>query len=172
MLERRTIDGRSIVSFRVARNHAEEAAKRMPLAAPLTRDSSDPASLWIGPDHWLLMSDNDDAGKIISECRSRMEGMTFNAVDCTDAFEIIRFEGESVRDLLSSGCGLDFRRSVFIEGSCQRTRFAQIEATVIALGGSRFEIVFDRTYGRYLRSWLAAITGRTPRQAKWTGSSW
>jgi len=155
VLEHRTIEGRSIVSFRVARNHAEEATRRMPLAAPLTRESSDPASLWIGPDHWFLMSDNLDAGEIISECRSRMEGLTFNAVDCTDAFEIMRFEGESVRDLLSSGCGLDFRRSVCLEGACQRTRFALIEATVIALGGSRFEIVFDSTYGRYLRTWLA-----------------
>ena len=155
MLEHRKIEGRRIVSFRVARNHAEEAARRMPLAAPLTSDSSDPVSLWIGPEHWLLMSDSTDAGEIISECRSRMEGLTFNAVDCTDAFEVIRFEGESVRDLLSSGCGLDFRRKAFLAGSCQRTRFARIEATVIALDGSRFELVFDRTYGRYLRSWIA-----------------
>lgn len=156
MPEQRTIDGRSIVSLRVARSSAGEAVRRMRLAAPLTREPSDPVSLWIGPDRWLLMSDKHGAAGIIAKCRSQLEGMIFNAVDCSDAFEVIQFDGESARELLSGGCGLDFRTSAFSEGTCQRTRFARIEATVIAVGGSRFEIVFDATYGSYLRSWIAS----------------
>ena len=156
--EQRTIDGRSIVSLRVARGSAGEAARRMRLAAPVTREPADPASLWIGPDHWLLMSDDQGTAAIIAKCRLQLEGMTYNAVDCTDALEVIQFDGESARDLLSGGCGLDFRANAFPEGACQRTRFAQIEATIIALGGSRFEIVFDKTYSSYLRSWIAGET--------------
>lgn len=157
MLEVLTVEGRCIVSLRVARDSAEEAADRMQLAASLSRRNSSPSSLSIGPGHWLLMSDSRVAEDVIRNCHGRLTGLTFNAVNCTDAFEILQLTGDWARELLSSGCGLDFREKSFSMGACHRTRFGHIEATISALGDSRFEIAFDKSYERYMKSWIHEI---------------
>ena len=154
MPEIRSVEGRCIVSLRVARDSSEQAGHRMQLADPLTRRDANPSSLSIGPGHWLLMSDSLVAEDVIRLCHGHLTGLTFNAVNCTDALEILELSGAWVRELLSSGCGLDFRERSFSVGDCRRTRFAHIEATISGLVDGRFELSFDRSYNTYLRAWI------------------
>ncbi len=154
MLEMETIKHRSLVSLRVARNRANEAATLLQLANPLSKHGTDPASVWLGPAHWLLMSESQSANEIISFCGRRLEGITHNATDASDAYDILNLRGPSVRDLLASGCGLDFRKQSFVQGSCQRTRLARIQVTICLCEEDQFELLLDHSHGTYLRSWL------------------
>lgn len=154
MLEMETIRSRSLVSLRIARQAASVAAEQWPLADPLTHLNSDLSSIWLGPDHWLLMSDTLAPDNIIALCNQRLAGKTSNATNASDAFEILSLQGKHVRELLSSGCGLDFRERSFKAGSNKRTRLAQIQVLICARDDGRFELVFDQSYGAYLSAWI------------------
>lgn len=154
MVEVDEIRYQSLVSLRVSRNDIDEAVYQIGLAAPLTRSNADPNVAWIGPDHWLLISDTLNATEIIERCDVRLAKTTHNATDSTDALIVFRLRGLGVRDLLSSASGLDFRADAFLVGTCQRTRFAQIPVSVCAVEIDEFELIFDRTYSSYLTSWI------------------
>lgn len=154
MLEMQTIKDRGLVSLRLARRPDVAAVSQLQLAAPLARINSEPGSIWLSPVHWLMMSDTLNAEELIKICNVALEGVTHNATNNTDEFVTLRLSGPSVRELLSSGSGLDFRAKSFSEGMCQRTRFAQVKVVICAYNDNQFELIFDRSYDEYLRSWI------------------
>ncbi len=145
---------RALVSLRVARGAAEEAARRLHLALPLCVAGEDRQSLWLGPDHWLLASTTRAASDMIEHCAATLDGVLHNAVDQSAAFSVLRVAGADVRGVLASGAALDFRASSFPPGGCRPTRFAQVAVAIVATGADEFEIYVDRGYGKYLRDWL------------------
>ena len=153
---------RVLVSLRVARRAAGEAARRLRLAPPLGAVGEDPQSLWLGPDHWLLASARQTASAMIERCTAELAGVLHNAVDQSAAYSVLRVAGGDVREVLAAGAALDFRPSGFPPGGCRPTRFAQVAAVVVATGADEFELYVDRGYGKYLRDWLedtAVIAG-------------
>ncbi len=150
-----TAPARALVSLRVSRRDAEEARRRLDLAAPLRAAGEAPQSLWLGPDHWLLVGRPQTALAMIEECATKLVGLLYNAVDQSAAYAALRLEGPGARDVLASGAGLDFREPGFPRGDCRPTRLAQIAAVIVATGTSEFEIYVDCAYRSYLRDWLA-----------------
>ena len=145
---------RALVSLRVSRRVAADARRRLGLAAPLCVVGQDPQSLWLGPDHWLLVGWQQTASIMIQECDARLSGLLYNAVDQSAGYAVLRIGGSGARELLASGAGLDFRKRSFPKGGCQRTRLAQIAVIIVATGTDEFELYVDRGYEKYLSDWL------------------
>ena len=145
---------RSLVSLRVARQAAGDAAGRLQLAPPLGTAGEEPRSLWLGPDRWLLVGRPQTAPAMIERCEAALAGLLHSAVDQSAAYEVLRVEGRGVREVLASGSGVDFRARSFPPGGCRPTRFAQVAAVLVATGKEAFELYVDRAYGKYLRDWL------------------
>ena len=157
---------RALVSLRVSRQAAGDAARRLHLAPPSRTAGEDPQSLWLGPDHWLLASRQQTASTLIERCETGLAGLLHNAVDLSAAFTVLRLAGGEMRDVLASGAGLDCREASFPQGGCRPTRFAQVATVIVATGTDEFELYVDRGYGRYLRDWLvdaALIAARAAR---------
>ena len=148
------IDDLSIVSLKVSSKSIDSAIDGFQLAAPLSANGSDPRSLWIGPDRWLLISSSISADLLVKRCEEALADVLHNAVDNSAGLAVFRIAGPGARDLLASGCGLDFRDEKFPVGNCCRTRFAQIAAIISADGPERFDIYVDRSYETYLGDWL------------------
>jgi sarcosine oxidase subunit gamma len=149
------IDNLSIVSLKVSRNSLESARERLQLASPLGVAGDDPRSIWLGPDHWLIVSDSTTADAIIRNCEQTLAGILHNAVDYSAALAALRIAGSNARQLLASGSGIDFRPGTFpIQTGC-RTNLARIAAVIVAEAPGRFDIYVDRSYGTYLNDWLA-----------------
>jgi heterotetrameric sarcosine oxidase gamma subunit len=148
------IDKLSIVSLRVARKSLERARDIMQLAPPLCVTGGEPRSLWLGPDRWLLVSDSTTAVAIVRNCEETLAGILHNAVDNSAALTAFRISGPGVRDLLASGCGIDFRAQQFPAGNCCRTHLAQIAAVIVAETREQFDVYVDRSYETYLNDWL------------------
>lgn len=145
---------RSVVSLRVSRAAAGEAARRLDLAPLLRAAGEDPQSLWLGPDRWLLVGRRQSASAMIERCHTGLVGLLHNAVDQSAAYAVLRIRGRGAREVLASGCGLDFRKKSFPRGGCHPTRLAQVAAIVVAVGTDTFELYVDRAYGKYLLDWL------------------
>ena len=145
---------RALISLRVSRRAADDARRRLGLAARLCVAGQDPQSLWLAPDHWLLVGWRQTASIIIEECDARLSGLLYNAVDQSAGYAVLRIGGSGARELLASGAGLDFRKRSFPKGGCQRTRLAQIAVIVVATGMDEFELYVDRGYEKYLSDWL------------------
>ena len=145
---------RSLVSLRVSRQAADDAVRRLDLAPPLRTAGEDPQSLWLGPDHWLLVGSPQSATAMIERCATGLAGLLHNAVDQSAAYRVLRIEGRGAREVLASGSGLDFREQSFSKGGCRPTRLAQIAAVIVAAGPEAFELYVDRAYAKYLRDWL------------------
>ena len=149
-----TAPDRSLVSLRVSRQAAGDAGQRLELAPPLCAAGEDPQSLWLGPDHWLLVGGRQSASAIIERCANGLAGLLHNAVDQSAAYRVLRIEGRGAREVLASGTGLDFRERSFPQGGCCPTRLAQVAAVIVSAGTDAFELYVDRGYGEYLLDWL------------------
>ena len=145
----------SIVSLRVSRKMLDGARDNLQLASPSRTSNGDPRSLWIGPDHWLLVSNSMTPASIVSNCKESLGETLYNAVDYSAGLSVLRINGANARELLATGSGLDFRAENFPIVTCSRTRFAQIAAIIVSEGPEQFDIYVDRSYGTYLNDWLA-----------------
>jgi sarcosine oxidase subunit gamma len=148
------IDDLSIVSLKVSSKSLDSAIDGLQLAAPLSANGSDPRSLWMGPDRWLIVSSSMSADLLVKRCEEALADVLHNAVDNSAGLAVFRLTGTGARDLLAAGCGIDFRDEKFPVGNCCRTRFAQIAAIIAADGPDRFDIYVERSYEKYLGDWL------------------
>ena len=155
------VTGRAIVALKIAR--PADAGTRLNLADPVRATDGDPRSLWLGPDHWLLVSETLSSQAIIEHCEEALTGILHNAVDQSDGLAVLRLMGAGSRDLLATGCGLDLRPAKFSAGACCSTRLAQIEAIVVAQGLEHLEIYVDRSYQTYLSEWISDSISITAR---------
>lgn len=149
----------SIVSLKIARKSLESARDRLKLASPLHAAGTDPESLWLGPDRWLLVSDSTTPNAIVRNCDERLTGILHNAVDYSAGLAVLRLIGPNARQLLASGSGMDSRSASFPSRSCCRTRLAQIAAVIVAGSLGHFDIYVDRSYATYLEDWLVDTSG-------------
>jgi len=145
---------RTIVSLRISNRSADNARETLRLAAPLQTTESDPRSLWIAPNHCLLVSDNAKPDAIIEDCDDALTGIVYNVFDQSAGLAVFRLAGHGARGLLAMGSGVDFRPTQFPVGACCRTRLAQVAAIVVAIGMDDLDIYVNRSYESYLGSWL------------------
>lgn len=153
-VETKRVLNRAIVNLKVAKKDIASASRQLGLAEKLSRKVGDVTSLWLGPDIWLLISDNQEAASIVKKCETTLQGMLLNAVDYSSGLAVFRIGGTNASQLLASGTGLDLRTTAFPPGSCSRTRLAQVAVVVVATGNEEFELYIDRSYERYFQSWI------------------
>ena len=149
------VDNVSIVLLKVTRTAIDSAREKLQLAMPLEVEGSDPRSLWLGPDRWLLVSDSTSPDTIITSCTRALAGILHNAVDYSAALAAFRLTGPEARQLLATGTGIDLRSGKFPVDSCCRTRLAQIAAVIVAEAPETYNVYVDRSYETYLADWLA-----------------
>lgn len=165
------IDNLSIVSLKVSRESLESARDRLQLASPLSAAGRDPRSLWLGPDHWLLVGISTTPDSIIKNCEETLADMLHNAVDYSAGLVVLRIAGPNARQLLATGSGIDFRPEKFPHRTCCRTRLARIAAVIVAETPEQFDIYVDRSYGIYLNDWLTDASSIPAHAAAFQGSA-
>ena len=149
------IDGRSMVRLRVRPNAADAAGAALQISEQaLQWRDGDPASYWLGPEQWLLTSDNMSADEIIAHVDSSLSGQLYAATDNSSQNACFSLTGPAARMVLAMGCGLDVHPSVFQAGQCTRTHFANVLLFIAALDDNRFDLYVDRCHARYLGAWF------------------
>jgi sarcosine oxidase subunit gamma len=153
--------------------HAPAAARA--LAAPVwspgfselacrASGDGDRASLWLGPDEYLLLAPDAEGAALHASLATALAGSPHALVDVSHrqtAFEII---GPHAPDILNGGCPLDLDLAEFPVGMCTRTVFAKAEITLWRTASQTFHVEVWRSFTDYLTQLLAEVardyTGR------------
>jgi sarcosine oxidase subunit gamma len=107
---------------------------------------------WLGPDEWLVLSDNQALAELL---RRPLEGMHASLNDLSGGQIALCIAGPAVRDVLAKGCTLDLHPRVFTQGMCAQSGLARASVLLgLVDEPDRFDIVVRRSFADYLVRWL------------------
>lgn len=105
--------------------------------------------LWLGPDEFLLIAPDGDAGLIAREMAAKIAGAAHSMVDVSHRQIGLRLEGSRAGQVLSAGCPLDLRLSAFPVGMVTRTIFLKAEIVLWRKEENRFYVEIWRSFAPY-----------------------
>ncbi|TKC81272.1 sarcosine oxidase subunit gamma [Trinickia terrae] len=105
--------------------------------------------LWLGPDEWLVRSNEARAASLETKLRVAFDGAYAAAVDVGSGYTVLEVGGERVRDVLSRGCPLDLHPRLFTRGQCAQSHFFKASIVLIPTAENTYEIVVRRSFADY-----------------------
>lgn len=149
MAELREIDGLSLAVLRGggAEFHAAVAAV-LGSDLPQAPNSSAGEALWLGPDEWLLVSDEDRTGPL----EAALAGQHCAIVDVSEARAVLELSGPGATDVLASGCRPDLEP--LRPGSCAQTALARAHVLLEPREGGVWRLYVGRSFAAYARAWV------------------
>lgn len=120
---------------------ALEAAHGMKLPAPgRSNGKTGNRAIWFGRDMVLL------AGSAPDPSLSKHAALT----DQSDAWAVVRLEGQGCEDVLARLCPIDLRGQTFKRGHTARTELRHMMASITRVGANSFQIMVFRSLARTL----------------------
>ena len=106
--------------------------------------------IWLGPNEWLIVSDDDDAfSKLLNEIGDLEASLT----DVSENRTIIRISGRYVYVLLSKFLVLDVEKNLSTDSSCAQTLFVKVPVLLIRnhhKGTPEIDIFTNRSHANYI----------------------
>lgn len=120
-------------------------------AAPCTfRSRAGAAAYWLGPGEWLLAAFGGASGWAPPQLADGI------VVDVSGAYVAWRLGGRGALSVLRQATSCDVHPRAFPPGRCAGTVFAKAAALLAAHPAGAFELIVRRSYGDYVRRYLAA----------------
>ena len=132
----------------------------LPIEANTSTTSDNYTSLWLSPDEWMIIS-NNNTNK--DNNHYEIEELLFNKIsktnlgavtDISDQFVMINLNGEKIFDLLSTGCPFDFSDFRSKAGSVTQTLLAQIDVIIHLKETNSVNLFVRRSFSEHLMSWI------------------
>jgi sarcosine oxidase, subunit gamma len=126
--------------------------------APNTVTTSDTlSSLWLGPDEWLVVTDDvRRAAEIEAIVRKELAPDWGSVVDVSANRLALDLSGPTVRDMLATACPLDLHPRSFQAGQCAQTLFASTPVIIWQINDlPTFRLLVRTSYARHVAQWLA-----------------
>ena len=106
--------------------------------------------IWLGPNEWLIVSDNDDAFlNLLNEIGDLEASLT----DVSENRTIIRISGRYVNVLLSKFLVLDLEKNLSTNSSCAQTLFVKVPVLLVRNhheGTPEIDIFTNRSHANYI----------------------
>jgi len=105
--------------------------------------------IWLGPNEWLIVSDDDDAFlKLLNEIGDLEASVT----DVSENRTIIRIRGEDIYVLLSKFLVLDLEKNLSTNSSCAQTLFVKVPVLLVRNHYDRtgIDIFTNRSHANYI----------------------
>lgn len=138
---------RTKVRLRIGMSAATEVTRHGLPGMLEAKTTGEVTALSLGPDQWLLLSDQLSADKLIAMCASEFATVSHHAVDVSAALNCVTIQGETAPVLLSMGAGIDWSTQ------CTRTRFAAVPVVAHRHADTSFDLYYDRSFRDYLGQW-------------------
>ena len=117
-------------------------------------------SLWLGPNEWLLVS-NDEIPKETNTYE--LEQVLFDSIsranlgaitNVTDHFTIFKLSGLNIFEVLSRGCPFDFSSENFGDNKVVQTILNHVDVTIHRKNENDVDLYVRRSFAGYLWDWL------------------
>lgn len=118
------------------------------LGAAAERDGR--ATLWLGPDEWLLLASDLDPELFPAEVAAALEGAPHSLVEVSHRQVGLVVSGPGAARALSAGCPLDLRDRAFPVGFATRTLFDKAEIVLWRRGPATYHVEVWRSFSPYL----------------------
>ncbi len=123
---------------------------------PLRAMSEGPrAALWMGPDEWLLIAEDDEAG-LGAKLEAALAGVPHSLVDVSHGRCAIEVSGAGAARRLNAGVPLDLDLAAFPVGTATRTLLLKAEIVLWRREAERFRVEAGRSFGPYVAAVLDA----------------
>jgi sarcosine oxidase subunit gamma len=83
--------------------------------------------IWLGPDEWLIVSDDDTFMKL----QNKLEDLEVSVTDVSENRTIIRIRGRETYILLSKFLVLDLEKNLSTDSSCAQTLFVKVPVLLV-----------------------------------------
>ena len=125
------------------------------------------ATLWLGPDEYLLLgrADGSDVAIAASEAAAAealeraLGGLPHALVDISHRQFALAVSGPHAATILSGACPLDLDLSEFPVGMCTRTVLAKADIVLWRTGEDSFHLEVWRSFSGYVTGLLSEIAG-------------
>jgi sarcosine oxidase subunit gamma len=102
-------------------------------------------ALWLGPDEWLLIDENEADLMALAAGASVLH----SAVDVSHRNTAILVSGPHAAGAIASGCPLDLGNAIFPVGAAARTVLGKIEVVVFRPGEEDYRVECWRSFSPY-----------------------
>lgn len=130
----------------------------LPRTPNRTARSALATALWLGPDHWLLVTAPGDETALCATLRAGLRSTVAAIVDVSDQLMTLTLGGARARDVLAKGCALDLDARAFPPGRVARTVLARVPVVLhFPKGGDGcgFDLHVEASHAEFLWHWLA-----------------
>jgi sarcosine oxidase subunit gamma len=117
------------------------------------------ASLWLGPDEYLMLdfAREPDAGALLAALENALAHVPHALVDVSHRQFALEVSGPFATTILSGACPLDLDMAAFPVGMCTRTVFAKADIVLWRRGSDTFHIEVWRSFSGYVTGVLQEI---------------
>mgnify|MGYP003648941786 CR=1 FL=1 len=127
----------------------------LPLEANTMVEAGDNRIYWLGPDEWLIVTQQGDQSRIQADLITALGGEFAAVVDNSSGLTLVEITGDNAAALLATDCPLDLHTREFTAGQCAQTRLAKAGMTIAPMRDSGgFEVIIRRSFADYLMLWL------------------
>jgi sarcosine oxidase subunit gamma len=120
------------------------------------------ASIWLGPDEWLLLAEGEEPAPLVETLETALAGRPHSLVDVSQRQIGVEAAGPLAARALSAGCPLDLSEAAFPAGMATRTMLAKSEIVLWRREPTRFHVEVWRSFADYAASFLIEAARRAP----------
>ena len=106
--------------------------------------------MWLGPDEWLIVSNDDDA---FIKLQNKIGDIEASITDVSENRTIIKISGRKAYVLLSKFLVLDLEKNLSTDSSCAQTLFVKVPVLLVRnhYGGTpEIDIFTNRSHANYI----------------------
>ena len=116
------------------------------------------ATLWLGPDEYLLLGPvSDSAPDNVAALEQALGGIPHALVDVSHRQIALQLSGPHAATILNGGCPLDLSIQEFPVGMCTRTVFSKADIVLWRIANDAFHVEVWRSFTGYVTGLLREI---------------
>jgi sarcosine oxidase, subunit gamma len=145
------------VNLRVDQEHARHPALGLPLEPNTATHRGARATMWLGPDEWLVVGPPWTSSEIIGDLVNALGDAPYSVVDVSASRAVVELRGVARHELLSKGCSLDLGNDRWSQGTCAQTLLAGVQVILEErLDATR--VFFRPSFGNHVTEWFLDAT--------------
>jgi sarcosine oxidase subunit gamma len=116
------------------------------------------ATLWLGPDEWLVVSETTEPEALLAALRDAVAGDRGAVVDVSANRTTLELSGPAARETLEKSCPADLHPRAFGPGTAVATTLGPVPVLLWQTGEATYRVLPRSSFADYTARWLLDAT--------------